>query len=379
MIKIGFIHFDPIYLIHHFIGSAVILHKDPDFEVSILTPDTDQEYLYSLLDMHGVSRDIVKKLPTYLYKRIAYKIQGRDTPSTIPLYSKYRKYFLKYDILAFTSLNHQRINRIARKPKFVMLMHGAGNSRYPFTEEYTEPMSRFDLVTTSGQKIQDLFLKMGDFKHTKFEICGYQKFDVVKVENKNNNFFNNDKPTVVYNPHFNESISSYHQQGKEILEYFYNNKDYNLIFAPHFNLFLEKRRDTQQRDSIPQKYFKADHILIDFGSVNSVNMAYMMAADIYLGDVSSQIYEFLINGTKPCIFINTHNVKWKNDPFYKTWKLGKVLDNPADLNTALQTKEHWQKDYQKIQEEVINYTFDITDTPSVIRVANAIKKLGVGG
>jgi hypothetical protein len=378
MIKIGFIHFDTIYLIHHFIGSVVELYHDPECEVTILTPDTNQDYLYSLLDMYGVSREIVKKLPTYLYKRIAYKIQGRDNPSTVPLFKKYRKHLLKYDVLAFTVLNHLRIKRKGRNPKFALLMHGAGNSHYPFTEEYYKPISQFDLVTTSGQKIQNLFLKMGAFKDTKFEICGYQKFDVVKVENKKNQFFNNKNPVVVYNPHFRESISSYHRHGQEILKYFYNNKDYNLIFAPHFNLFEEKRQDAQQRNSLDQKYFKTDNILIDFGSVNSVNMAYMLAADIYLGDVSSQVYEFLISGAKPCIFINTHKVKWKNDAYYQTWKLGKVLENPSKLEAILQTKEHWQKDYQKLQEEVINYTFDITEIPSVKRVAQALKSLGTG-
>ncbi len=376
MIKIGFIHFDTIYLIHHFIGSAVELYKDPDCEVEILTPETEQEYLYSLLDLYDVPRSIVKKIPTYLYKKFAYKIQKRTNPSTVPLFSKHRKELIGYDVLVFTVFNHLRIPRNKRNPKFVFLMHGAGDRDYPFLDIYKEPISEFDLVTTSGQKIKDLFYKMGEYKHTKFEICGYQKFDAVRIENKEKILFNNNKPTVVYNPHFRDSISSFHKHGIDILEFFYTNKKYNLIFSPHFNLFDERRQDALKRSDIAKKYFESDSIIIDFGSVNSVNMSYMLSADIYLGDLSSQVYEFLINGRKPCIFFNAHTINWKKNEHYQMWQLGKIINDIEKLGNILESRDIWQKEFKEKQKKAMAYTFDISnEISSSKRVATAIKSL----
>ncbi len=48
-------------------------------------------------------------------------------------------------------------------------------------------------------------------------------------------------------------------------------------------------------------------------------MSYTTAADIYLGDVSSQVYEFLYE-PRPCLFLNSHEFAWKSDPNFAHWK-----------------------------------------------------------
>ena len=40
-------------------------------------------------------------------------------------------------------------------------------------------------------------------------------------------------------------------------------------------------------------------------------MTYTKQADIYLGDVSSQVYEFMLK-PRPCIFFNPENINYKN-------------------------------------------------------------------
>lgn len=72
-------------------------------------------------------------------------------------------------------------------------------------------------------------------------------------------------------------------------------------------------------------YFKVPNIHIDLGSTASTDMAYTLGADIYLGDESSQVYEFLIE-PRSCIFLNAHHVQWKNNPYYYHWNLGQVVD-----------------------------------------------------
>lgn len=377
MIKVGFVYLDDIYLIPHFIGSLAELYNDPEVDVDLLVNDVDHTYLYQILDLYQIPRSVVKILPTYLYKKIAYKIQGRQKPSTRYVIKKNHKKLLSYDVLAFTVFNHLHIKKEQLdKPKFVYLNHGAGDSGHPFTEQYKPIIDKFDLVISSGQKINDLFNHNAPYNQVKFEICGYQKFDFVKKVQTHKKLFPNDNPTVLYNPHFRENTSSFFKFGKAILEFFYQNKNYNLVFAPHSNLFAPTNDNPVKRDIIDKKYHDANNILIDLGSEKSIDMTYTYNADIYLGDLSSQVYEFLLNGPKPVIYLNAHNVDWQNNPYFQSWQLGKVINSSDMLKTVLETHKTWQKDFEQKQQKAMAYTFDIDpDKTASQRVAEAIKKL----
>lgn len=75
-------------------------------------------------------------------------------------------------------------------------------------------------------------------------------------------------------------------------------------------------------------------MIIDFGSEKSVDMTYTQAADIYLGDVSSQVYEF-IRTPRLCLFLNPHAVNWQNNPYYACWNFGIVIDHLEQLQKIL--------------------------------------------
>jgi len=365
MIKIGFVFLDGIYLIPHFFDSVAELYNRPNIKVDILTHENPDQYLYQALDKYNIPYSIIKQLPTYLYKKIAYKIQGRKKPSNQYIIKKNKKILLNYDILVFTVFNNKRIKRKNKnKPKYIFLMHGAGDSFFPFQPEHKSTIEEFSLVTTPGKKINDLFAQMGKFKNTHFEICGYQKLDFVKKMKTETVLFNDDKPVVLYNPHFSKQFSSFYRYGLDILEYFYQNKEYNFIFAPHMNLFSEESKNSLSINLIPKKYYETEHMIIDFGSIQSVNMTYTQNADIYIGDVSSQIYEFLIEKTKPAIFIDIQQINQKENLFFKHFSLGKVITDIKDLPELLQTRELWQKKYEKKQKKMIEYTFDIDPNKS---------------
>jgi CDP-glycerol glycerophosphotransferase (TagB/SpsB family) len=63
-------------------------------------------------------------------------------------------------------------------------------------------------------------------------------------------------------------------------------------------------------------------------------MSYTRAADIYVADISSQIYEFLIE-PRPCIFLNPHRIAWETNPSYAHWHLGDVITEPEQLMPAI--------------------------------------------
>jgi CDP-glycerol glycerophosphotransferase (TagB/SpsB family) len=186
-----------------------------------------------------------------------------------------------------------------------------------------------------------------------YVVAGYPKIDAVK-SNRNKSFFNNQNPIVLYNPHFSPPLSSWHHIGFEVLEFFYNQNEYNLIFAPHINLFTDK--GGFKESMIPEKYKKAEHIFIDAGSYESVNMTYILNSDIYLGDVSSQVYEFIIT-PRPCIFLNPKEVDYKNDYNFRFWECGTVIKSINQLKNSLDNCFNDFKKYEPIQKKMTDENF----------------------
>jgi CDP-glycerol glycerophosphotransferase (TagB/SpsB family) len=156
----------------------------------------------------------------------------------------------------------------------------------------------------------------------------------------------------------------------DILEFFYNQNEFNLIFAPHINLFQDK--GGYDAKSIPEKYKTAEHILIDTGSDESVNMTYILNSDIYLGDVSSQVYEFIIT-PRPCIFLNPTDADYKNDYNFRFWQCGDVANSVEDLKNSLGHYKENFKTYKPVQEQISTDNFYIEEGSTASeRAAKAI-------
>ncbi|MBY0508992.1 MAG: hypothetical protein K2P94_02460 [Rhodospirillaceae bacterium] len=260
--------------------------------------------------------------------------------------------------------------------KILRIDHGAGDRSIGFTPSF----GGNDLVLFAGPKLRDRFLRLGYLRPNQIAVVGYPKFDTVDIPAaRQRKFFADDKPVVVYNPHPEPRLSSWYDMGLDVLEFFYHSKDYNLIFAPHVMLFKRKVHMTVEgmtvrvRKPLPEKYAKCPHMLIDTGSPASFDMTYTLAADIYLGDVSSQVYEFLVE-PRPCIFLNAHGARWQDDINYAFWHFGPVVSDIPSLERALRDAPQDHARYRPLQEKAIADTFDLQPTPSSVRAADAIGK-----
>lgn len=100
-------------------------------------------------------------------------------------------------------------------------------------------------------------------------------------------------------------------------------------------------------------------------------MTYTQRADLYLGDVSSQVYEFL-RTPKPCLFLNASGADWREDPSYQHWLYGQVLDSVDHLGDAIDQAFATHNDYRQAQIEGIAETFDVQNTPTSERAAQTI-------
>ncbi|MDZ7826953.1 MAG: hypothetical protein U5R48_14215 [Gammaproteobacteria bacterium] len=63
-------------------------------------------------------------------------------------------------------------------------------------------------------------------------------------------------------------------------------------------------------------------------------MTYTRAADIYVGDVSSQVYEFLVT-PRPCVFLSSTPRAWQGNPDFAHWRYGEVCSDPEGAMAAI--------------------------------------------
>jgi len=235
--------------------------------------------------------------------------------------------------------------------KMIHTRHGAGDREGGFDDR----SGAFDFILLPGQKYVDRLQDLGYLRRGSYATAGWPKFEVVRgLQRERERFFDNGNPTVVYNPHFDQTVSSWTPMGLKVLDFFAENRDYNLIFAPHVVLFKRSKRHNAE---LPRKYEGLPNVLIDKGSAKSADMSYMLGADIYLGDVSSQVYEFLLE-PRPCVFLNGHGVDWKDNPHYLHWTLGQVVDEvETGLRPALDRAFASHAEFLPKQQEAFAYTF----------------------
>lgn len=257
--------------------------------------------------------------------------------------------------------------------KLIHTRHGAGDRAIGFNRE----SAGFDLVLVSGPKIRDRLIAEAGLRPDQIALVGYPKFDLCAGNRFSDTFPAPQRPTVLYNPHPSPKLSSWFKHGAEVLQSFRDQDRYNLIFAPHVMLFERKWVVTLDPPSLarvvpPGRSLRAaPRIHCDTGSAASSDMSYTNRADIYLGDVSSQVYEFL-RVPRPCLFLNSHGVDWQDDPSYLHWRAGPVLDNPDRLLDAIDAAVAAHPDYAPIQQGLVDATFSLSQRASADRAADAI-------
>lgn len=259
------------------------------------------------------------------------------------------------------------------KPKYVHIRHGAGDRAIGFHPSFRH----FDLLLLQGQKYVRRLRESGGLDGNDYALIGYPKFDIVDLDAPRQKFFDNDNPVVFYNPHFTPGLSSWNRMGHGVLDYFARNPDLNLIFSPHVMLFKRKIHISPDsgklsiRKSIKAGYSQYKNILVDLDSPRQFDMTYTLNSDLYLADVSSQVIEFLVR-PRPCVFLNPNKVDWRGKPEFAAWGLGEVVDEAAQVPSAIRNALADPTRFGEAQQRHFEDSINLTDEPSATRAARAI-------
>ena len=354
----------------------------PDFKISVAATNNRISAEVSRLLGHNEIPNLerVKLGIKSLASRLFLGALGTLLPvGKLLVYRDNLDYFSSLDALVVTERTSLILkNRYGLKDlKMILIDHGAGDRAIGFGAS----TAAFDYILAAGPKIRDRLIAESGVEAGKIIITGYPKFDSVTTQPAKLPFQANGNPTILYNPHLSPHLSSWFKHGRDVLDWFVAHPEYNLIFAPHIMLFQRRAVFTVDKlrvalpGALDKKYFEASNIHIDLGSPASTDMTYTNAADIYLGDVSSQIYEFL-RFPRPAVFIDSHGCDYKDDPNYAHWRAGDVIQSADELGAALAvaSAKH-EATYKSIQKSLFDYTFDLTDEPSARRAARAIHEI----
>ncbi len=256
-----------------------------------------------------------------------------------------------------------------RQPLTIHIPHGAGDRAQGFDKR----IAMFDYVIVAGEKDKQRMMSLKLVDDDNCFVSGYVKLSALRRlrARQSSNLFTNDRPTICYNPHFDEALSSWSGFGRQIIESIAFDGRYNLIVAPHVRLFAGSSAEEKARWTA---LAISDRIIIDPGSDRSMDMTYTMAADIYLGDVSSQVYEFIAE-PRPCVFINGHQAEWRNSPDYYMWHFGDVIDDISQLLPALDRSATRHLQYRKIQKNTGLRAFGDTNNDAAAVAADLIKQV----
>lgn len=354
---IGMLFVGGMHQAMHIAPLAQSLARTEDVRVTAFTGPDDAEALKMMLA--GLARPSSSPIQV---KRLSFSGKlgfiGRLAPKKLNKILRIlalRAQFEGLDALIATERTSTILKRLpgSKPPRMIHFPHGAGDGGRGF-----DPRIRlFDYVLVAGSMVYERTLAMGLAGPDNCTIVGSIKLaaltgpDAQPVRSP----FSDDKPIILYNPHFNTRLSSW-KMAEAIVDRIVSDGRFNLILAPHARLF-DMMGDAERAKWLERS--GAPNLHIDMKSPRLSDMSYTRLADIYLGDISSQVYEFL-HIPRPCVFVNAHGIHWNDDADYAMWLLGDVGASPDEimdaLSSALDRHSHYRSAQERKAAEVLGPT-----------------------
>ena len=261
---------------------------------------------------------------------------------------------MRYDAIVTTETSSSVLKRLPwfRVP-LIHLKHGAGDSEVGYNDKHRH----FDLTLVNGAKDKRRLVAKELARADQVAVVGYAKFELVAPAVR---LFDDARPLALYNPHARPPGSTWFDHGPALVAEMARIKGWNFIVAPHVKL-----------TGGPVVTSDAPNVRIDRGSLASIDMSYTQAADVYIGDASSQVYEFL-RRPRPCIFLNLDRAEWRGAERFSHWALGQVIEEVGELGPALARAAALQPRFAELQRQALAYSIEENEVSASTRQAEAI-------
>lgn len=341
--------------LYHWLPAALELAERQDIKVHVLSPSD------AMLDLVR-SYDASGSLNCIRLRRLSRKPDSlfRQPSRLLTLLGNF-EIIAGFPVIVTTEISTAWLKWVPGfTSRLILIKHGAGDREGGYKKRHAD----FDMTLVAGEKDKQRMIQRGLSNADSVAVGGYAKFELKAPRQR---LFPNDRPVLLYNPHFDPRLSSWVRHRVEIKAALESLTGWNVIIAPHIKL------GSRARPIISD----APHILIDMCSRRSIDMSYTMSADVYLGDVSSQVYEFLIE-PRPCIFLNLDHCDGSGEAFAH-WRLGQVIGRMQELQGALDRAADLQESFVAAQEAAMRKSIDISPLPASSRQADIIQDFAKAG
>jgi hypothetical protein len=259
-----------------------------------------------------------------------------------------------------------------RCPPLIQIPHGVGGARRAGGKGVDPRFGLFELALVAGAADRRSTLEFNLLREEQVVAVGHVKLAGLRrlghLERRR--LFANERPTIIYNPHFHPRRGTWARYGMAIIDAVRKDGRFNLVVAPHMRLF-QASSEAFKRNL--EALADPEWLVIDTGSSRSNDMTYTLGGDIYLGDFSSQVYEWLIY-PRPCVFIDQLGDGGLDDSKLPSmWQLGETVTNMDEVLPALHRATGSHGDYRRRQEEVLLDAIGDCALPADETAADAIQ------
>lgn len=248
------------------------------------------------------------------------------------------------------------------RTRFVKTAHGAGSVQ---RRRGPRRWATWRTLVPSARE-REQYLSIG-YRPDQVVATGYIK-SAFRQRTGRDGLFGDDRPILVYAPHWQPHRSSWWRWGREIVALLAAQDRYNVVLAPHQRL---PEGDAEARAFLLAAAVDHAHIHVDLDSFSTVDGSYLAAADLYLGDTSSQVVEFMAS-PRPCVFLDAQGTDWQARPDRDFWHCGEVVASLDRLPDALAEAPALHSNYRAMQEAFVAEALGVVGLPAPIRAAGAI-------
>ncbi|WP_139114823.1 CDP-glycerol glycerophosphotransferase family protein [Rhizorhabdus dicambivorans] len=367
--RVAFLFNAQAHQILHGITTAEALAVGWQVQVDILSASSGHlDLARSLVLLENRARLGFERIGSPLLHRSADLLRSAVPPKLLTLFAS-RKCLNGYDAIALPERTSTIMRRFGVKhPRLIHVDHGAGDRAAGFDPR----IALFDFALVAGEKQRRRMLAEGLIRPGAHATVGYPKFEAAdRLRDPDWYPFAERRPVVLYNPHFSPSLGSWPRDGVAIVDAIARDGRFNLIVAPHIRM-CDSHRNRMLVEAALKPYDGLPNVHIDLGSRRSIDMSYTMLADIYVGDVSSQVYEFL-RTPKPVLFVDSHARAWRDDPDFAHWHFGPVIEDGTGVIAGIEDALASHDRYAEVQRRAFADTFDLREGEShSVRAAAAI-------
>lgn len=310
-----------------------------------------------LLVLEQIDYDVCKKY----YPGIDVRLVDYETFTPEALSQKYSHFFVSdlWDRHSFKEKFGPFEKKYSKTIRNIHVPHGYSDKGF-----YIKKAALEDITLVYGQNMLDMFLQenvlhhlqqyilTGNYRYTFFK--KHEEFydNIVKKEILTH--FDQERKIILYAPTWMDLFESttYFDSIDQILENIPD--EYNIIIKPHPRLELDNIEDYYKilgkYQNNPRIFFLTEFPLI---------FPLLKYTDIYLGDMSSIGYDFLIFN-RPMFFLNKDNRDPKKDRSSFLFNCGVPIKKSHFSKTFSIIEKHLENDrekFQKIRQDVWEYTF----------------------